>query len=356
MMDRKELVAFAKELFSAAGVSGHEQPARDVVRPRWEALVDEIEVSRLGSLHALRHGRGPAPRPRVMLAAHVDVVGLMVKQVVGSFLRVSEIGVVDSRMLPGQPVVVHGRRDLPGVVTHPPIPLLDPDRPAKSAPRIDEMFVDTGLSATEVSRLARVGDAISFAQPPIELGDSRLSGRGLDDRVGILAITICLNQLQQLAHVWEVAAVATVNEEMTFGGAHTSAFSLRPELAVAIDATHASGLPGLPEFKAFPMGGGPTIGMGSDIHPGLVRTFEAAAKAAEIPYALEVMPAHSGTDARAMQATREGVPTMVLGIPVRYMHSPVEVVDLADVERTGRLLAAVIASLDDDFMQRLVWE
>ncbi len=355
-MDRKELVALAKDLFSAGGISGHEQPARDVVRAMWEPLADEIEISRLGSLHALRHGRGPAPRPRLMLAAHVDVVGLIVKQVVGSFVRASDIGGVDPRLLPGQPVVVHGRRDLPAVVACPPPQLLPPDRNAKSAPRLDAMWVDTGLSAAEVGRWVRVGDVISYAQPPFELGDSRLSGRGLDDRVGILAITVCLHELQHAALRWEVAAVATVNEEMTYGGASTSAFSLRPELAVAVDATHASGPPGLSDFKVFPMGGGPTLGKGSDIHPGLLRTFEAAAKAAEIPYALEVMPGHSGTDARALQVTREGVPTMVVSIPVRYMHSPVEVADLGDIERAGRLMAAVSAGLDDDYMQRLVWE
>ena len=355
-MDRKELVALAKDLFSAAGISGHEQAARDVVRPMWEPLVDEIEVSRLGSLHALRHGRGAAPRPRVMLAAHMDVVGLMVKQGVGSFLRVSDIGGVDPRLLPGQPVVVHGRRDLPAVVAHPPHHLLPPERSAKSAPRTNEMWVDMGLGAVEVGRWVRVGDVISFAQPPFELGETRISGRGLDDRVGILAITVCLHELQHVAHRWEVAAVATVSEEMTFGGASTSAFGLRPELAIAVDATHATGVPDLPEFKAFPMGGGPTLGMGSDIHPGLLRTFEVAAKAAEIPYVLEVMPGHSGTDARAMQVTQEGVPTMVVSIPVRYMHSPVEVADLGDIERTGRLVADVIASLDDEYMQRLVWE
>jgi endoglucanase len=355
-MDRKALVTLAKDLFSAAGISGHEQPARDMVRPIWEPLADEIEISRLGSLHALRHGRGPAPRPRLMLAAHLDVVGLMVKQVVGSFLRVSDIGGVDARLLPGQPVVVHGRRDLPAVVAHPPLQLLPPERPAKSAPRLNEMWVDTGLSAAEVGRWVRVGDVISFAQPPFELGESRLSGRGLDDRVGILAITVCLHELQHVAHRWEVAAVATVNEEMTYGGASTSAFSLHPQLAVAVDATHASGPPGLPDFKVFAMGGGPTLGMGSDIHPGLLHTFEAAAKAGEIPYTLEVMPGHSGTDARALQVTQDGVPTMVVSIPVRYMHSPVEVVDLGDIERTGRLIAAVSAALDDDYLKRLVWE
>jgi tetrahedral aminopeptidase len=317
MMDRKELVAFAKDLFSVAGISGHEAPARDVIRPRWEPLVDEVEVSPLGSLHALRRGRGLAPRPRVMLAAHMDRVGLMVKQIVGGFVRVSDIGGVDARLLSGQPVVVHGRRDVPAIVAHPAAHLLAPDRPPKSAPHTEEMWVDTGLSAAEVSRAVRVGDVISFAQPPLELGESRMSGCGLDDRVGILAITVCLHELQHVSHVWGVAAVATVGEETAYGGAATSTFSLRPDLAVAVDATHASGVAGLPEFKVFPMGGGPTIGMGSDIHPGLLRTFEAAAKAAEIPYAIEVMPGNSGTDARAIQVTREGVPTMVLGIPVR---------------------------------------
>ncbi len=355
-MDRTELIAFAKDLFSVAGLSGHEGPARDVIRPRWEPLVDEVEVSPLGSLHALRQGRGPAPRRRVMLAAHMDIVGLMVKHLVGSYVRVSTIGGVDPRVLPGQPVIVHGRRDVPAIVVHPAPHLLAPDRPPKRAPQTDELWVDTGLSAAEAARTVRVGDVISFAQPPLELSENRLSGHGLDDRAGILAITVCLNELQRLAHVWDVAAVATVGEETTYRGAFTSAFRLGPDLAVAVDVTYASGVPGQPEFKVFPMGGGPTIGKGSDIHPALLRTFEAAARSAEIPYSIEVMPVHSGTDANAIQATREGVPTMVLGIPIRYMHSPVELVDLADIERTGRLLAATIAAFDADFMQRLVWE
>ncbi len=355
-MDRKELVAFAKDLFSVAGLSGHEGPARDVIRARWEPLVNEIEVSPLGSLHALRHGRGHAPRPRLMLAAHMDVVGLMVKQVVGSFLRVSNIGGVDARLLPGQSVIVHGRRDVPAIVVHPALHLLAPDRPPKRAPQIDEVWVDTGLSAAEAARTVRAGDVISFAQPTLELSQHRLSGHGLDDRAGVLAVTVCLSELQRITHVWDVAAVATVGEETTFRGATTSAFSLKPDLAVAVDVTYATGVPGQPEFKVFPMGGGPTIGKGSDIHPALLRTFETVARSAEIPYSIEVMPVHSGTDANAIQATREGVPTMVLGIPIRYMHSPVEVVDMADIERTGRLLAAVIASLDDDYMQHLVWE
>jgi endoglucanase len=155
--------------------------------------------------------------------------------------------------------------------------------------------------------------------------------------------------------LWDIWAVATVQEEENLGGALTSAFQLRPSLAVAIDVTWAKG-PGTPDHRSFPLGKGPTLVWGPNIHPGVYRAFKDLADRLEIPYQTEVTPRHSGTDAYSLQVAAEGIPTMVLGIPLRYMHTPVEMIALKDLRRTAHLLAEFVAGLDLDFMQSLTWD
>jgi endoglucanase len=149
--------------------------------------------------------------------------------------------------------------------------------------------------------------------------------------------------------------VASTQEEVTLGGAYTSTFQIRPSLAVAIDVTFGSG-PGSPSHLTYPFGKGPTLVWGPNIHPYLHKSFQELADRLEIPYAIEITPRHSGTDAFAMQVVAEGVPCMVLGIPLRYMHTPVEMVSLKDIERCGRLLAEFIAQLDLDYVSKITWE
>jgi endoglucanase len=168
-------------------------------------------------------------------------------------------------------------------------------------------------------------------------------------------LTACLEELQGRSHAWDVWAAATSQEEETLGGAATSAFQLLPALAVAVDVTWAKG-PGTPDYKTFPMGKGPTLGWGPNIHPGVHKAFKALADRLEIPYQVEVMPRHSGTDAFSLQVAAGGIPTMVVCIPLRYMHTPVEMILLKDVRRTAHLLAEFIAGLPVDFIEKLTWE
>ena len=349
-----ELLPFLKSLISAPGLSGYEAPIRALIQSAWEPLTDELSVSRLGSLHGLKRGRGSEPRPGILLAAHMDAIGLMVTGLVEGFLRVTEIGGLDPRVLPGQLVTVHGRQDLPGVIVQPPAHLL-PASAREGPVELTYLLVDTGRLPGEVQRLVRPGDPISFAQAPLELRGEVLAGHSLDNRASVAALTHCLEQLQGRAHAWDVWAVATSQEEETLGGAQTSAFQLRPQLAVAVDVTWAKG-PGTPDHKAFPLGKGPTLGWGPNVHPGLHQTFKELADRLEMPYAVEVMPRHSGTDAISMQVTAEGIPTMVVSIPLRYMHTPVEAVALKDIQRAGHLLAEFIAGLPEDYMDKLSWD
>jgi putative aminopeptidase FrvX len=353
-MDEKVLSEHLKTLLRAQGLSAFEAPVRDVVAAAWKKSAPKQSVSRLGSLHALQAGTGRAPRPKILLTAHMDKIGLMVTQVIDGFCRVTEIGGLDPRILPGQPFTIHGHEPVSAVAVLPPDSLLPPDRKADAA-RLQDLWLDTGLPAAEAARLIRIGNPASFAQEPVDLANGRITGPSLDDRAGVAALTVCLDELASRPHRWDVIAAATVQEEETLGGAFTSAFAVKPDLAVAVDVTFAAG-PGLPEHKTFPIGEGPTIGIGPNAHPALGRAFEQAAAKAGIKYALEVMPQHSGTDAYAMQVTAEGIPTAVIGIPLRYMHSAIETVALADIRQTGRLLAEMAAALDDKFLPDLKWE
>ncbi len=346
--------AFLKSLISVAGLSGTEQPVARLIQAKWKPLVDHIAVSSVGSLHALKRGRGKRRKPAIMVATHMDAIGLIVTKITDGVLKVDQIGGVDPRILPGTPVIVHGRRELPGVVALPPVHTL-PDEVRDQAVGLRHLVVDLGLAAARTVQLVRVGDLVSFDTKPIDLAGDTLSGHSLDNRASVGALTVCLNELQHRSHAWDVWAVATSQEEESFAGAITSAFDLQPDLAVVIDVTHAKG-PGTDTWETFPMGKGPTLGWGPNMHPFLYKQFESLAKRLEIPVVMDPTTAQSGTDAFAIQVAREGIPTMLLGIPLRYMHTAVEVISIKDVQRAGRLLAEFICGLTSDFVSRISWE
>jgi tetrahedral aminopeptidase len=348
------LTDFLKNLISAPGLSGYEMPVKDLLQTAWSPLTDELQVSRLGSLHGLKRGNALEPRPAILLAAHMDAIGLMVSEIVDGFLRLVEIGGLDPRVLPGQLVTVHGRKDLPGAILQPADRLL-PARLQGDPPPLEYLLVDVGLPPREVERLVRPGDLISFAQQPLEMGDEYLVGHSLDNRASVVAVTHCLELLQARPHAWDVWAVASVQEEETMAGASTSAFAIRPELAVAIDVTFAKG-PGANDYRTFGLGKGPTLGWGPNIHPLLHSQFKELAEKLEFTHLLEPLPRHSGTDAYALQVTAEGIPTMVISIPLRYMHTPVEMITMQDIRRAGRLLAEFIAQLKPDHMAQFTWK
>ncbi len=351
MTDIKELLM---KLVRLPGLSGYEEPAREVIRDAWQPLVDEIKVSPIGSLHALKRGSGKEPRPSILLAAHMDAIGLMVTGIQDGLLRFTEVGGVDPRILPGLRVNVHAKRDLPGVVVQPPDYLLEPSQRGKSV-EMDYLFIDTGLEADDINKLVKVGDLVSFAQEPIELSGKTVVAHTLDNRISVAAVTYCLQELQHLKHEWDVWAVATVQEEETLGGGFTSPFEINPSIAVAIDVTFAKG-PGANDWRTVGLAKGPTLAWGPNAHPYVHKKFKEIADQLDIPYQKEFIPKHSGTDAYAMQVVAEGFPTMVIGIPLRYMHTPVEMIAMKDMERAGRLMAETIVRLDKDFMEKITWD
>jgi len=266
------------------------------------------------------------------------------------FLRFTEIGGYDDRVLPGQEVLVHGVRPLPGVVAARPPHVLSPEERKKTL-LIKDMFIDIGLPPKDVEALVHVGDTVTLRADYIELRNERAAAKAFDDRAAIVSILSCLEELSRMVHTWDVYAVATVQEEVGTRGAITSAFGIFPDVGIAIDVTHGD-MPGVSERETVGMGKGPAIVFGPNIHPKLHQGLVETARRYEIPYQIEPATGPTGTDARAIQVSRSGVPTALLGLPLRYMHNPVETIDLADVRRTAWLMALTIARLDEIDLSR----
>lgn len=360
-----DILPFLKSMISASGVSGYETPVAKIIEEKWRPLVDEISMSRVGSLHGLKRGATAMPdknssknhRPSILIATHMDAIGMMVSKVSDGFLHITNVGGIDVRVLPGASVDVHTSNGevLPGVIAMPSAKLLPEEVNSGEVLEINYLLVDTALTPREVARKVKVGDLVSFANEPMELADEVISGHTLDNRSSVAALTVCLEELQGKNHLWDVWAVATVQEETSFLGAYTSAFELKPQIAIAVDGTFAKG-PGANGWQTHPLGKGIGICMGPNMHPYLHKQLTDLAAKLEIPWFLDITSAHSGTDAYPMQVAAEGIPTALVEFPIRYMHTPVEVVSVKDIQRAGRLLAEFIVTLEEDFADTIVWE
>jgi putative aminopeptidase FrvX len=349
-----EVVPFLKSLSEASGVSGYEDAVRSLVREAFVPLADEVRTDAMGNLIAFKGGCGEGTRRRIMLAGHMDEIGLIVTMLDKGFLRFTQVGGFDVRTLMGQEVIVHGQRPLPGVIGSRPPHVLSAEDREKPVP-MDKLFIDVGLAQCELEKMVRVGDLVTIRRPFIELQNGLVSGKAFDDRAAVASIAVCLETLQTLAHTWDVYGVATVQEEVGLRGATTSTYGIAPDVGIAIDVGFGK-QPGVGEERSIDLDKGPALCIGPNIHPVMFSELKRVAEEYEIPLQVEVDPGPTGTDARAMQVTREGIPTALLSIPLRNMHTPVETLAVKDVVRTGRLLAQFIASLDEAFMDKLAWK
>ena len=358
-----------KDLTELPGLSGHEDAIRARLVELLTPLTDEVRTDALGNLIALKRGTGGAGQ-RLMLAAHMDEIGLVVTKLDRGFLRFTSIGGINERVLPSQEVIVHasgpgrpvepvetpahGRRDLPGIVASRPPHVLSAESRKENIPS-HELFVDVGLSAAELAETVSVGDVISIQRETIQLGKGKATGKAFDNRACLAALILALHHLQSRLHAWDIYAVATVQEEIGLRGAITSAFGVTPDVGIALDVTFAV-QPGASSDETVAWDKGAAIGLGPNIHPKIHEKLVETAKASEIPYLVEVLAGNSGTDAWAMQVTQAGIATGLLSIPVRNMHTPGETLVLADIERTARLLAAFAAGLDGETLDGLTLE
>lgn len=348
-----------QQLTETPGPAADETAIAGAIAALWQPLSDELTYGRTGTLVARKRGsqtpEAGTPGLSIMLAAHMDEIALLVARLVEhrgfGFIRATNVGGVDRSHLIGQTVVVHGTEPLTGVIGALPNHMLSEKKRNRTL-EYEDLVIDTGLPFDHLRKLVSVGDFITFRQPLRKLGSQLATGKALDNRASVAAVTYCLEALQNRDHSWDVIAAATSQEETRLLGAANSAFDVRPDLAIAIDVSFGKG-PGASGEETFDLGGGPVLGIGANVHRGVYDALKAAAGRLEMKVETEPHAARSGTDAQALQTAREGIPTGLVGIPLRYMHTMVETVDLRDIERAGRLLAEFISGLDDQFMPGL---
>lgn len=353
-MNEESMIEILFSLSSAVGVSGNETAALEAAADLFKKYTDEVTKDRFGNLIALKKGEAPEGKKLTLaLVAHIDEIGAMVTKIEpNGFLRFTSVGGIDTRVLPGQAVVVHGSNPLHGVIGATAPHLLTEEERAQSVP-IDKLFIDVGFSFEAAATMLRVGDYISFKQKPLKMHTGKtVSGKALDNRAGITALIKCAADLSGLRHQADICFIASLQEEVGLKGAITAAYGLKPDLAVAVDVTHGD-LPGIDEKDTFKIGAGPALAVGPNFHPIFSSTLQQIAKNNNLPFQVEPIPGHSGTDAWAIQVSREGIPTALASIPLRYMHTPVELISSGDLYITGRLLAYLSAMMTNSFLGEL---
>jgi len=349
---RKESLTFLEELVNAPSPSGFEQAAQSVVREYAGKFADEVATDVMGNVIAVVN---PGGKPRVMLAGHCDEIGFMVRYITDQgFIHFSPIGGVDAHLVPGQKVTVHGAKGpVRGVVGKKAIHLMEPEE-RKKVLQFHQQWIDIGAaSKEEAEKRVDVGDPVTFAANFEPLSGDLAVARGFDDKMGSFVVIEALRLAAQKKLKAAVFAVSTVQEEIGARGAHTSAFAIDPDVAIAVDVTHATDYPDADKkrFGETRLGGGPVLHRGANMNPVVTQRLLGAAKKARIDYQMIGVPGASGTDAWAMQLVRGGTASSVVSVPLRYMHTPIEVLDMRDLETTSRLLAAFCADLapDTDF-------
>ena len=345
--------AFLASLLDAASPSGFEVGAARLWRTEAEAFADSVTTDVSGNTLATVN---PDGRPRVMLAGHIDEIGLQVTHIDDDgFLFIEGIGGWDPQVLVGQRVKILGPPgSIRGVVGKKAIHLQKEDE-RKTASEIKKLWVDVGAgSREEVTALGlRVGDAMVIDADLVSLAGDRIASRAIDNRIGAYVVLEALRLLSDASPVASAVAVATVQEEIggqSGGGARSSAFGLEPDTALVVDVTFSTDVPGneKTELGEHRLGGGPVLARGSSAHPVVFERLVEAAEAEGISYTIQAAPRATRTDADSIHLTRSGVPTGLVSVPNRYMHSPNEMVSLSDLESTARLLAAFVSRLDGD--------
>ncbi len=345
----KNDLAFLKSLVEAPSPSGFEQPAAAVFRARLAPVADALETNVMGSVHATLKGT-QVDGVSVMLAGHIDEVGLMVNYITPEgFIAFSAIGGVDAAVLPGIRVNVHTKDGaLLGIMGRKPIHLIEEDE-RKSVTKLEKLFVDVGLPAEKVKKRVRVGDCMTFAVGFETFGDSMAVSRAFDDKMGAWIAARVLEEVKKAGGApGDLIAAATVQEEIGLRGGITSAWGIDPQVGIAVEVGHATDYPDIDKRKHGEAlcGKGPIIARGANINPVLFEALVSAAEKAKVPYQIGAEPRGTGTDANAIQLSRGGKAAAVVSIPLRYMHTPTEVLSLADMDQAVKLLTRFVLDLE----------
>jgi putative aminopeptidase FrvX len=346
-----KLVEILEKLSNTNGVTGREEEVRDLMKEYLEHYVDETRIDKLGNIFALKKGKKDAPT--VMIAAHMDEVGLMIKNITKKgFLQFAKVGGIDDRILFAQTVIVHtDKGPQTGVIGSKP-PHIQTDEERKKVVDADKLFIDIGArDQKEAEKMGvKVGDVVSFDTKFVRVGKDVVVGKAFDDRVGCSMIIDVMRRLPKVD--CNVYAVGTIQEEVGLRGATIAAFQVAPDVGIALEATVAGDIPGVREGEApAKMREGPVLTVadaGLIAHPKILKLLIDSAKEQKIPYQLET-GIRGATDASKIALTREGVPSGVISVPARYIHSPAAILNLDDAEKAVQLAVAAIQNIPKRF-------
>ena len=333
-MDIRSTVVSLSEI---SGTSGSESKAAQLALGMLRKYCPDAEIINgnvTGKFGVHREGL-----PSLLLDAHIDQVGFAVTYITDDgFIKVGNIGGIDRRLLPAQPVVVHGSRDIKGVICSVPPHLTSG---GSEVLEMDDVAIDTGLTKEELEKLISLGDSVTFDVTCRDLIGSHITGGALDDRCGVASILYALELLKGSDLAYNVTVLFSTQEEVGERGAKIGAFEINPDIALAVDVSFAYAI-GEEESKCGYLGKGPMIGISPSLSREISDELINTAKSADIPYQIEVMSGLTGTNADRFSVNRCGAKACTVSIPLRNMHTPVEVIDLTDAEQTAKLLAAYI--------------
>lgn len=340
---------FLEQLLNVPSPSGYEEEIQTIVREYCGSFADQIETDWHGNVMAAVN---PSGQPRIMLDAHCDQIGFVVKFIDGDgFLRVSPIGGWDVQTLIGQKMQVWtSQGPILGVIARKAIHLLTPEE-RKQVPTVNDLWIDIGVNSKEETReLVQIGDPVTLKLGHDSMRNGLICGPGMDDRVGVWVVISALERVSRLNPAAAVFSVSSVQEEIGLRGAKTSAFSIDPQLGIAVDVTHATDCPTIDknEHGDIQIGQGPVVVRGPNSNPRVFERLRRIAAESDIPMQVNALGKPASNNGNAIQISRGGVATSIVAIPNRYMHSPVEVVSESDLDHAAELLAQFCASVGPD--------
>lgn len=341
-MDTEKLI---KRLTEERGVSGNEARVAALVQSIAMPFCDEVYINKLGSVVMVKRC-GKKDAKKVMIDGHIDEIGLMVTGIYDKgFVSFTQVGGTDMKTLLASMVTIHGTEDIPGVIGSVPPHLAKKE---DDLLKMDKLYIDTGLTKEEAEQKICIGDTVSFDCETVKMGCC-MAGKTMDDRASIASMILALEKLKNISLEVDVYFVGAVQEEVGLRGAMTAAYEINPDAAIAIDVCHAT----TPDNtdNAFVLGKGIVLTMGPNIHPSVFSWLKQTAERYNIPYQLEACGGDTGTDAWAIQIAQNGIPTALLSLPLRYMHSSVETLQISDVENTANLLVFALMNVSEDLKE-----
>lgn len=338
-MDLKKTLA---ELCAISGPSGFEQTVSARVLKYLRQFMDDAYIDRYGNAIGVRHC-GKSKAKKVLLDAHLDEVGLMVTGVEKGFVQFRAIGGVDPRMLPDQEVTLLTNPPIFGLVACLPPHVQKPEDFGKSIP-LSDLWIDVGMDQARAEEQIPIGTPVVFRHQCRELENGYFVSKAMDDRAGFVTLIRTAELLMDKKLDIDLYILASTREETSGSGAAVGTYALNPDCCVAVDVTHGT-TPDASKDSTFPTGAGPAIGVGPNMTRWMTKRLFDKAREGEIPHQTEVMAGNTGTNAWRLQITREGIPTALVSVPLKYMHSPVETIQAADIETSATLLAAFLENL-----------